>query len=519
MPASSSLFILGAALAATSVNAQEMPGDLDLTFGNDGIVVTDFDRGSERGFGIAIQQDDKIVVAGGQSDFDLARYNTDGTLDTSFDGDGKVTTSFGVFDQAFAVAIQPDGKIIAGGTSGLGDFALARYNEDGSLDPTFDGDGKVTTNLATLDEVRGLVIQPDGKIVAAGLTESVVPSYESFAIARYNPDGSLDATFDGDGVVITDLGGIDEAEAVALEADGRIVAAGLGGPLFDFALARYNADGSLDASFGAGGLLTTDFGNFDSANGIVIQPDGKIVVAGVGGNRFALARYNADGSLDTSFDGDGKVMTEFNGENIESANGLVLQANKKIVAIGTIYTDHAPYFALARYDSHGSLDPSFGTGGKVTTSFAPLDEDVAEDVAIQPDGKIVLVGGAGPCIPPCSFGVARYVGDPVCEARIQVDGDVYSPGMTVPVRVYIAHHRSKAVTVPWEMRLTDASGQRVVSHTTQPHTFEPGEVVDRNVEFRLPKGLAGGTYTLELVISGMADTNGAATTLRVVQAE
>src|SRR5262245_31511571 len=203
---STSPLILGVALLATGVRAQDAPGDLDLTFGTDGIVITDFERGSERGFGIAIQQDGKIVVAGGQSDFDLARYNTDGTLDTSFDGDGKVTTSFGVFDQAFAVAIQPDGKIIAAGTSGLGDFALARYNSDGSLDPTFDDDGKVTTNLATLDEVRGLAIQPDGKIIAAGLTESVVPSYESFAVARYNPDGSLDTTFDGDGIAITALG-------------------------------------------------------------------------------------------------------------------------------------------------------------------------------------------------------------------------------------------------------------------------------------------------------------------------
>jgi uncharacterized delta-60 repeat protein len=173
---------------------------------------------------------------------------------------------------------------------------------------------------------------------------------------------------------------------------------------------------------------TTDFGGFDGASGLAIQGDDKIVAAGRGGffTVFALARYNTDGSLDTTFDGDGMVTTQFFGENIESAAGVAIQTNGKIVVAGSVFSTFDPSFALARYNTDGSLDTSFGTGGKVTTDFGdPSDvgvlcppgrkdcsEDFAKDVAIQSDGKIVAVGGAGPCTPPCMFALARYLGDP-----------------------------------------------------------------------------------------------------------
>src|SRR5688572_28114950 len=225
-----------------------------------------------------------------------------GDLDTTFDGDGQVTTNFAAATaETPGLAIQGDGKTVTAGrvdASGTRDFALARYNSNGSLDTTLDGDGKVTTDFdAGLDFGYAVAIQPDGKIVAAGYAD--VSGTRDFAVARYNPDGSLDITFDTDGKVTTDFAGdIDLAYAVAIQRDGKIVAAGVAviSGTNDFAVARYNPDGSLDTTFDTDGLVTTDFGaGLDQASGVTIQGDGKIVAAGravVSGNRhFALARY------------------------------------------------------------------------------------------------------------------------------------------------------------------------------------------------------------------------------------
>jgi uncharacterized delta-60 repeat protein len=213
-----------------------------------------------------------------------------GELDTSFDDDGMVTTDFGGLDEALGVAIQADGKIVAAGRgTAVGDFALARYNRDGSLDTSFDGDGKVTTDFGSpFDVALGVAIQPDGRIVAAGTAAG-----DDFALARYNRDGTLDTSFDGDGKVTTDFGAMDAAlGAPAIQPDGKIVAAGYTTAGGDFALARYNRDGSLDTSFDGDGKVTTDFGSpFDVAAGVAMQPNGRIVAAGGDGGDFALARY------------------------------------------------------------------------------------------------------------------------------------------------------------------------------------------------------------------------------------
>jgi uncharacterized delta-60 repeat protein len=424
-PRRPSLMLVGAvALVVVVANpAAAPPGDLDPTFSGDGKVTTDFAGDFDDVGGVAIQGDGKIVVAGGATvsgvfdfDFALARYNVDGSLDTTFDGDGKVTTDFaGDFHQARAVAIQGDGKIVAvGNASALGfpaDFALARYNADGSLDTTFDGDGKVTTDFAgDFDVAEGVAIQGDGKIVAAGL--AFVSGNNDFALARYNPDGSLDTTFDGDGKVTTNFfAGYSEAHSVAMQGDGKIVAVGNASALgFDFALARYNADGSLDATFDSDGRVTTDIASdsFDGAEGVAIQGNGKIVAAGLASlpeaADFALARYNADGSLDPTFDGDGKVTTDFAG-GADVAYSVAIQTMGRIVAAGyaQLGTDD---FALARYRTNGSLDPTFSGDGKVTTDFAG-DFDEARAVAIQANGRIVAAGvafvtGNG------DFALARY---------------------------------------------------------------------------------------------------------------
>jgi uncharacterized delta-60 repeat protein len=353
------------------------PGDLDPTFDGDGKVTTDFAGSFEIAGAVAIQGDGKIVAAGtaadvsGISDFALARYNTDGSLDTAFDGDGKVTTDFaGASDEANAISIQGDGKIVAAGVARIGlngsqDFALARYNADGSLDTAFSGDGRVTTDFAGAnDQAHAVAIQGDGKIIAAGVAGDVVSGTNDFGLARYNANGSLDTTFDGDlplpvpgdGKVTTDFAGTtDQAFGVAIQGDGKIVAAGLSG-ISDFALARYNSDGSLDTAFDGDGKVTTDFagsGSRDEAHAVAIQGDGKIVAAGLavvsGVFDFALARYRADGSLDTIFSGDGKVTTDFAGD-FDAAHGVAIQANGRIVAAGFADLPGTGFdFALARY--------------------------------------------------------------------------------------------------------------------------------------------------------------------------
>jgi uncharacterized delta-60 repeat protein len=240
-------------------------------------------------------------------DFALARYNADGSLDTTFGTGGKVTTGFGAFsiDVAFGVALQPNGKIVVAGYTAasdvVADFAVARYNADGSLDTSFGTGGKVTTDFGGFDLAPAVALQPDGKIVVAGWTEDIFFAGADFAVARYNPDGRLDAGFGTGGKVTTSFGAFGCATGVALQPNGKIVVAGnttdaVGGE--DFALARYNANGGLDAGFGTGGKVTTDFGGDDFANGVALQPDGKIVVAGATflttDYDFAVARYQGD---------------------------------------------------------------------------------------------------------------------------------------------------------------------------------------------------------------------------------
>ena len=253
-----------------------------------------------------MQADGKILVAGTSgADFALVRYNSDGSLDTSFSSDGKVTTDFGssTSDYGRSVTVQADGKILVAGTSGA-DFALVRYNSDGSLDTSFSSDGGVTTDVGASERGYGVTAQADGKILVAGPSYDYNSNKGDFALVRYNSDGSLDTSFSSDGKVTTDFGSErDYGESVTVQADGKILVAGTSND--NFALVRYNSDGSLDTSFSSDGKVIPDFGGGASGHSVTVQADGKILVAGTsyrGGYKFALVRYNNDGSLDTSFD-------------------------------------------------------------------------------------------------------------------------------------------------------------------------------------------------------------------------
>lgn len=401
------------------------PGDLDLTFSGNGKLMTDFKNEDDVVNAVALMID-QIVVAGsanlnGHSDFALARYNTDGTLATIFSGNGKLRTDFNNGnDYAYAVGIQPDGKTVAAGYADMGssvDFALARYNYDGTLDTSFGVGGKVTTDfISSSDHVYAMAFQGDGKIVVAG-SATYINGESDFALARYNTDGTLDNTFDGNGILLTDIdGGDDVARALVLQPDGKIIVAGdakIGGSLEpDFALARYNPDGSLDTTFDNNGKLATDFGGINAiADAVALQADGKIVASGSanisGLNDFAMARYNVDGSLDTSFAGTGKLTTDFAG-NSDVAYAVLIQPNGRIVAAGRASANGNYNFALARYRSNGALDNSFSGNGKLRTDFTGGD-DAIHAAVLQPDGKLVVAGSAlGVNGTDDNFALARY---------------------------------------------------------------------------------------------------------------
>jgi uncharacterized delta-60 repeat protein len=393
------------AVGALPAHAHANPGQLDFGFGaGDGILFTNFTRGFDAAYEAVVQSDGKIVVAGEAAGWggriSLARYNADGTLDSSFGlGDGKLVTNLTRgFDGALEVAVQGDGKIVVAGTaSGAGGkFALVRYEPDGSLDSTFGGDGIVTTNFTGgADVAYGLVVLSDGKLIAGGRAGG---AGGRFALVRYEPDGSLDSTFGGDGKVTTNFTrGDDDIDTVVIQADGRIVVAGTSnrnGRAPHFALARYNANGSLDQSFGGDGKVTTRFSRtFDGAFALGVQPsDQKLVAAGSAGGKVGLARYRVNGSLDPSFSGDGKLRTDF-GPGFEYAEDLVIQSDETIVITGTAnWNRRNSKFALGRYDANGSLDQSFGGDGKVTTNLTP-GIDWAISVAIQPTEDRLVVAG------------------------------------------------------------------------------------------------------------------------------
>ena len=401
--------------------AQAADGDLDPTFGTGGMVTTDIDRSTDIANAVAIQPDGKLVIVGqtyknndySNEDFVVTRYNTNGTLDTTFGRGGKVRTDFpGLAAVPSAVVIQSDGKIVvAGGAfpqfTFAGNFEVVRYNPNGSLDRSFGNGGIVTTTFPEGSYAFDVALQPDGKIIAAGtvFVDFIPgePSNTDFALARYNPDGTPDATFGNGGQVSTDFVGLeDDAFSVLIQPDGKIVAVGSAdspATYYDFAAVRYLSNGTIDTTFGVAGKVSTDFGdqNFDRARSAALQPDGRIVAAGFaisqngGVQNFAVARYTSSGVLDTTFSRDGKTEIDF-GNCCQSANKVLLQSDGKIITVGYANTEDSDSdFLLARLSPRGSLDPTFGVGGKVRTSFGDLNGG-ANGAALQSDGKIVAVG-------------------------------------------------------------------------------------------------------------------------------
>ncbi|MGW8764256.1 calcium-binding protein [Streptomyces sp. NPDC055815] len=490
--------VLGLPASATAA-----PGDLDPTFDGDGRVVTDL-GGYAGADGMVVLPDGRIVTMGDgftldtSGDFTLTRYHPNGTLDTSFGGDGIVTTDFGANEEGRGVALQPDGKIVAVGAStdiaANSFFAAARYNADGSLDTTFGEGGRVLTDVDVdqIEIAEVVAVQSDDKIVAGGSSGGV------WSLVRWTASGVPDPTFDGDGIVTGTFGPSCCAwvRDLVLQPDDKILAAGVGNGV---TLARYNTDGSLDATFDGDGRVTTGTG---SAEGVALQPDGRIVTAGKSGNTFLVRRFTAAGAPDPSFDGDGVVTTAFGPEDGGAAD-VALQSDGRIVAAGTYAGD----FALTRYNTGGSLDPDFGGDGRVTTDFGG-PEDQAAQVAVQADGRIVTAGLAGEDISSTeNRALARYLGGGGVEPPANVDVAVtkngpatVSIGDTATYTVGVANNSTTTAATNVQLTDTLTGTATILSATTDRGTctVTTGRVTCA-IGTLNPAGTSGSTATVTIV--------------------
>ena len=460
------------ALALLAPPATAAPGDLDPAFGDGGVVLEGTANGLDQALGVVVQGDGRIVAVGYASGVtgtraSVVRYLADGTLDAGFGAGGILRVDWGSrISRAHAIALQPDGRLVVGGFTGDGSgssFALLRLNADGSLDTAFGTGGRVVTAFpGGASGILGLAIQADGRIVAIGYAASGgAPSSIAFAMARYLANGTLDATFGTAGLVVDDVTtSSDFAYRAALQADGRIVVAGsvtYAGTSTDFTLARYLATGALDTSFGTAGRVTlAPTAASESGYDVLVQPDGKIVAAGntlsaSGGLDALVVRLSATGAPDTTFNGTGSRAIAFPAGisiAVASARALARLADGRIVvaaldisngvagvvrlnADGTLdgsfggggpsflrsgaigfhiglaldgagraVLAHAesasPFdntdFALARFRSDGTLDPTFGAGGRLLTDTSPGTGGIWNAVVRQGDGKIVVAG-------------------------------------------------------------------------------------------------------------------------------
>jgi len=345
-------------------------GALDTSFGGDGLVVVDCEDswlGGSAGAAL-LQPDGRLVLVGRCSKgpvpltegFWIVRLNMDGSLDPSFGTGGQVFTPFpgGLFGATGL--LQPDGRIVAAGSGGTGGphaLKAARYNPDGSLDQTFGSAGQVVFPLAQDFLVASAALQPDGKLVFGGTYgDAGEPTVGDFGLVRLLSDGTPDPSFDGDGAVISDFGAVEKGHSVIVLGDGRLVLAGYRGtsPLIDFALVRYLSDGTLDKSFGVGGLATADAGGIDVANAVIQLPNGKLLAVGYfvppgpfPNTDFLLARFLADGVLDTSFGAAGFLRTKISPQP-DYCNTVVIAGPDLILTAGTTSQDIQD-FALARY--------------------------------------------------------------------------------------------------------------------------------------------------------------------------
>jgi uncharacterized delta-60 repeat protein len=390
-------------LFSVCLNAQ--PGSLDQAFGNNGTVMSPISSFVEHGYALAVQDDGKILVAGfrdqaGAQDFAVARYNADGSLDDSFGSGGMATIDAGTdVDAAWCMALQNDGKIVLGGSvfkqqTTYDDYAVVRLNSDGTTDNSFGTNGIVTTDIEGLyDNAYEILVQDDGKIILGG--DGYILDRRHVCLVRYHTDGTVDESFGFLGVAYLAVGTVeDKTKDIAFQSDGKIIAVGfMNDGMDDQAfVARFNTDGTVDTFFGLNGYTTIDIGGReDRLWTVCVDDDDEILVGGYTrdetemDNDYLFMKYTSDGVLDTDFGSNGIKMFHY-GSN-DQVIDMVLQDDGKIVSIGSAFS-----FELLRLNENGDLDNSFGDNGKVNTSVGTYCH--GNRISLYADKRVVVAGQA-----------------------------------------------------------------------------------------------------------------------------
>ena len=496
-----SFFLLPAVAGCPVLLAQI--GTLDPTFNGNGQLRIDVDLRNDRALGLTVAANGDIITSGTTSSAEgsevlLLRIASDGSPVAGFGDNGIVRTSFGPFNfgSGRAVLTDADNRILVAGqyaeTVNDDEFVVLRYLPEGTPDNAFGSGGRVITSFApTNDAANAMALQPDGRIVVAGFAPT------GFAVARYLDNGDPDVSFSTDGKVITSFGTNGAvARAVAVQPDGRIIAAGYApGQDNDAAVVRYMPDGALDTTFGDHGKVVTVLGaNDDAINALALLPDGRFYAGGTGYSftrMFALLRYMPNGALDTTFDHDGIVMLPL-APGPSAANAMVLGSDGKVVLAGTFDSALGADFALARFDSTGAFDQTFGYAGITFTDFDGRD-DVAMAANMQSDGKLVLAGYSADSL--YDVAVARYLGSSdigfaehsASAARARLLPNPFVDATTLRFTL----DRTGPVT----LLLLDALGRNVGTFLSAERTIAG----PHDIALTMPAGLSSGSYGLLLI--------------------
>lgn len=384
------------------------PGDLDPTFGTNGIVTTNFNLGTSL-TKLILLPNSQILAIGStiineKETIVIVKYNSNGSLDINFGFNGIVTTPMLSAIDVIDAATQNSEKIIVIGNNGS-DTVAVRYNSNGSLDTTFGNNGILNIPIVNIQNVKCIAIQSDDKILLGGQTNS-----GGFFIARLNSDGTIDPTF-GSGTGIVNYLNSAISICLAIQLDGKIIISGNSNTISgtEILIARLNTDGSLDKSFNNTGIVIVNISNFDFATSEIIQPDGKILSAGfviMDNLKFPIIiRLNVDGSFDNTFGNNGIIMLgSING----SFDSIGLQNDGKIIASGTGNDGLTTKFLTVRMNPNGAIDINYGRRGIVLTDVGGNSTNSVKSMIIDPSNNLATVGGCSPC-GQHSFKLVRYV--------------------------------------------------------------------------------------------------------------
>lgn len=507
---------LWAMLTTSSLFAQTA-GDPDLSFATDGRFIQAVGTANAFGRTIAVQPDGKILVAGNagngtDNDFVIMRLDPAGVMDSTFGQDGIVFTDFmATTDIAESIALDGLNRILVAGSVDTGDgfaFALARYTTDGSLDQSFGIGGMAITKMGVTGFCKALVVQQDHKPVLGGYVFNPVTGTNEFTLVRYTSEGDPDTLFGAGGVVMTSTGiGAGVANAMTLQGDGKIVLAGqaLNDATFawEIAIARYLPDGSLDLGWGEEGLVLSAFPQKSfTINSVTLDRDKNILVAGYLGtapsnNLYAVARFDHQGTPDATFGVEGLVTDTYGAQDNE-INGLVLQPDGHLLIAGTSLSGNSDRFAIARLDQTGQKDPTFGINGVVIETIG--ENDGIEAIALQSDGKLLV---AGETFNGNRFDlvVARYETGVVTKTHDAPDPIASISVYPNPTNDFVHVSFFLKEALPVRIQLYDRTG--VIAHSLTPdvQTIE-GEY---HATFAVPSDLPAGMYHL-VVETGQRST-------------